>query len=172
MTKPLNVEISILKAFAIIAVVVSHHFNPFPFFFPANSYHLALFLFAAGYFHSVDHERKPLHYIGKRFMWLMSVYYLYHLYHALELHLLWKNGIELGWIAPALPELYYYPFMTFSSYGFGFPMWFVLQLFIAQIVFLFIRAALRPLKVNETILLLFFFAVALGAVVLSVARCL
>ena len=163
--KPTNVEMSILKGFGIIAVVISHHLNPIPAVFPANSYHMALFLFAAGYFHSYAQDNHPFRYILKRAMWLLTVFYAYHLFHALELYILWQNGIEMGGAPPQFPQLLYYPLITFTTYGLGFPMWFVMQLLIAQSVLVLLRWLIQPLKLPEWQITLVLLA---GAVVATV----
>jgi len=165
-TKYLNNEISLLKAFGIIAVVISHHLNPSPEYFTANSYEVPLFFFASGYLYSIKYEDRPLQYIKKRFVWFLSVFYIYHLYHALELYLLNDNGIIHG-TPPEFPQFFYYPFVTFSSYWFGFPMWFVLQLFIVQILYLFIRKLLRLFETNDWVYALIFFPLALLSTVLA-----
>lgn len=165
--KSLNIEMSLLKAFGIIGVVVSHHINSVPAFFPTNSFVIPLFFFASGYFYAPKIESKPLLYLEKRAFWFFTVFYVYHLFHALELYVLWQNGIKLGWGAPTFPQFIYYPFQTMSSYGLGFPMWFVMQLFVGQIVYLAIRMALRSLRINDHIYLAAFFALALVSVMLS-----
>jgi fucose 4-O-acetylase-like acetyltransferase len=168
MSKPINIEMSLLKAFGIIAVVTSHRWVQFPYLFAPTMYHIGLFFFASGYFYSLRHEDRPFPYLRTRLVWLFSVFYVYHLYHALELHLMWQNGIEMGWAPPQFPQLLYYPFITFSSYGLGFAMWFVLQLFVTQIAYLAIRRILRSTGANEWGYLIFFFSFALFATALSV----
>jgi fucose 4-O-acetylase-like acetyltransferase len=163
--KPTNVEMSILKAIGIMAVVISHHLNPTPALFPANSFHMALFLFAAGYFHSYAQDDHPFRYMLKRATWLLTVFYAYHLFHALELHILWQNGFELGGAPPQFPQLLYYPLITFNTYGLGFPMWFIMQLLLAQSVMVLIRWLIQPMKLPEWQITLIFLA---GAVVATV----
>lgn len=149
MAKATNTEMSILKGIGIIAVVISHHLNPTPALFPANSFHMALFLFAAGYFHTYAQDDHPFRYMVKRAVWLLTVFYAYHLFHALELHLLWQNGIRLGGGPPEFPQLLYYPLITLNTYGLGFPMWFVMQLLVAQSVLVLLRWLVQPLKLAE-----------------------
>jgi fucose 4-O-acetylase-like acetyltransferase len=162
-------EMSLLKAFGIIAVVVSHHMNPTPGFFPANSYHIALFLFASGYFYSTTAEENPLPYLRKRLIWLLGVFYLYHLFHAVELYTLWEFGIHMGGIKPIFPQALYYPIQALNSYGLGFAMWFVLQLFLAQFMLLALRILLRAIRMHEWHITAFFFVLALAATTLSEA---
>jgi fucose 4-O-acetylase-like acetyltransferase len=166
--RALNIEISILKALGIMAVVVSHHLNPEPAFFPPNSFHIALFMFAAGYFHSTQAEERPVRYLLKRVVWLLTIFYPYHLYHALEHQLLWDQGIRFGNEPPLFPELLY-SFALFKTYGLGFPMWFVMQLFVSQCLLLLVRWALRVIGPNETPKMLFFLALGIAAIALAEA---
>lgn len=168
MTKTLNTEINLLKAFGIIAVVIAHHQNPYPYFFAATSFHMALFFFASGYFYKPSNEDSPLRYIKKRAVWFFAVFYVYHLYHALELHIMWQSGIPMGWGPPVWPQWIYYPFVTFSSYGLGFSMWFVMQLFVVQIAYMLLRRLFRFLKLSELDYTLLLFGMAVLATGLSV----
>ena len=61
----MNVEMNIIKALAIIAMVVGHSRGPWV----ANVYlyHMALFIFVSGYFYNEKYSENPKELIIKRF---------------------------------------------------------------------------------------------------------
>lgn len=151
--KNTNIELTILKALGIIAVVSCHiGFNIFNILgiplsktvelFPEYSYHMPLFIFASGYFYKRIYECNLLHLIKKRFSSLIK-YTKCNLFYFILCFILINTGILSRKVNFNIHSLFIEPFLGGFQFYFNGPGWFVPFLFILQVSFSGLRKALR-----------------------------
>lgn len=165
-----NFKLSYVRALAVIAVVLAHAdlggsymvpyinylfewFSPFSFMIPA-------FFFVAGYF--FEETPKIFGYIKKRFQRLVIPYYLWNLFYAVVFFAVTSIGL-LQWVYSInLNTFFVQPWITGNQYAFNLATWFVLALFLVQVVYIIIRKTLVKLKfTNEYLLFAVFLALGL-----------
>lgn len=159
-----NKEMNILKAIAIIAVVCGHaSINVLGNTFPDYSYHMALFFFIAGYFYKEDDEKSKIKYIAKKAKRLLIPLFLYNIFYALITIFIFKKlGILLSSL-PSLATIFINPFLTGKLHVLNNPLWFIAQLFVTLITFIFIYAGIKKITKNKIAHFIFFLALtALG----------
>lgn len=166
-----NKKFMVLSALCIF-MVVDHHtftaFNLFGDFIPYNSFFMPLFVFISGYFNKVDSDTKLLPYILKKVKTLIIPYAgLSLLIFAIKLLLDW---FKLG-LVPEVPS-WYFPYalervFTIGSFeAMATPMWFVLPLFLALILYSILKKLLAKIW-NSYVMLAFFCAMHLIVVYLA-----
>lgn len=165
-----NNKINVLKALAIMLVVSGHLEFSLLGIFPPYSFHIALFFFISGYLFDEKYLTNISTFIQKRAKSLLLPYFLY-------------SGVYLGitiiiakltnkfWGMPiSLKNFFITPFLNGHQLDLSCPLWFVPQLFISLVVFLFAFKTLKNLKDNRYFHLGVFLALALAAIVLSQYR--
>lgn len=153
-----NIELTLLKALGIIAVVSCHlGINIFNIIgipislttelFPEYSYHMPLFIFASGYFYKRSHESNLIGLGIKRFSSIIKYMKCNLFYFALSFIL-----ISLGFLSRDIDftfkSLFIEPFLGGFQFYFNGPAWFVPFLFLLQITFVGIRKVIG-LKFNS-----------------------
>ena len=165
-----NNKINVLKALAIMAVVSSHlEFSIIP-FFPPFSYHLALFFFISGYLFKEEYLEKIHDFIVKRVKSLLVPYALYTLfYFAVTISIAKLTGKFWGMEINAKNYILT-PFLNGHQLDLSCPLWFVTQLFMSMIMFLFVYRQLKSFKDNKWVHLSIFFIISLLAIPLAEYR--
>lgn len=160
MDKVLSDKINILKALAIILVVSGHlEFRLFD-MFPPYSFQLALFFFISGMLFKDKYLDNVAEFIKRRVKSLLVLYFIYSAFYAIVTVVIEKFtgkfwGMELSW-----KNFFITPFLNGHQFDLSCPMWFVTQLFITMVTFLFLQRQFRelPEKVKFIIYTAFGFA--------------
>ena len=153
-----NIDLTILKAFGIIAVVSCHlgesifkfiglPISPTMELFPEYSYHMPLFIFASGYFYKTIYESDILKLAKKRFSSIKK-YMLCNLFYLILSFILVKFGLLLMDLEFNLKSLFIEPFLGGFQFYFNGPAWFVPFLFLLQITYISLRKVIS-LKFNS-----------------------
>lgn len=144
-----NIDLTILKAFGIIAVISCHlgesifkfigiPISPTMELFPEYSYHMPLFIFASGYFYKTIYESDILKLIKKRFLSIKK-YMLCNLFYLVLSFVLVKFGLLLMDLEFNLKSIFIEPFLGGFQFYFNGPAWFVPFLFLLQITYVSLR---------------------------------
>lgn len=157
MDKVFSEKINMLKALAIILVVSGHlEFSVFG-MFPPYSFQLALFFFISGMLFKEKYIDDVSTYFVKRIKSLLVPYFCYEVFYLMITSILAKySGHFLG-DTPSLKTFFVTPFLNGHQLLLCAPLWFVPQLFMTLIVFLYLMRLLR--KIPDKYGKLAFFAV-------------
>lgn len=148
-----NIEFTVLKALGIISVVSCHiGVNVFSIVglpvsltnkvFPEYSYNMPLFIFASGYFYKRMSESDIRGLIVKRFPSLIK-YMKCNIFYFLLCFILINIGLLHRNVEFSLRSLLVEPFLGGFQFYFNGPGWFVLFLFLLQILFTWLRKLCR-----------------------------
>lgn len=175
-----NIELTILKALGIIAVVSGHiGINLFNIIgiplslttrlFPEYSYHIPLFIFASGYFYKRIYESSMFELCIKRFNNLIK-YTKSNLFYCILSFALIKFGFLVRNIDFSFKSLLIEPFLGGFQFYFNGPGWFVPFLFLLQLIYIGTRKILK-LKFfslrTEFVFLIFLVGIGIISTVLS-----
>ena len=138
MDRVLSNKINILKALAIILVVSGHLEFRFFDMFPPYSFQLALFFFISGMLFKDKYLDNVLEYVKRRVKSLLVLYFLYSAFYAIVTIGLEKLTGKFWGMELNLKNFLITPFLNGHQFDLSCPMWFVPQLFITMIVFLFL----------------------------------
>lgn len=160
---------TILKALAMILVVLGHVDSHKFSWFPPYSFHLTIFFFVSGYFYKEIYEKDMFLFARKKFNSLVVPYFLYNFCYAVLTFLL---RTRLNIVVDAtenfnLKSFFIMPFINGHQYMLYLAAWFVLQLFVIQLVFLAVHSILKKLITSKEFHLMFFLLVALLATYLA-----
>ena len=163
MDKVFSGEITLLKALAIMLVVSGHlEFSIFG-MFPPYSFQLALFFFISGMLFKDKYLDEVAIYFIRRIKSLLVPYFAYEAVYLLITFAMVPVIGSFWGDAPSLKNLFITPFTTGHQLNFIAPMWFVTQLFMTMIVFLFLMRVMRPIK-NKWIHLIFYAFLGFSAI--------
>jgi len=163
MDKVFSNKINLLKALAIMLVVSGHlEFSIFG-MFPPYSFQLALFFFISGMLFKEKYIDDVQTYFVRRIKSLLLPYFGYEtVYLAITLIIAKYSGHFLG-DTPSVKSFFITPFLNGHQLLLCAPLWFVTQLFITLMVFLYLMRLLRniPDKFGR---LCFFTVLGFGAI--------
>lgn len=146
MDKVFSGQITLLKAFAIMLVVSGHLEFSILGMFPPYSFQLALFFFISGMLFKDKYLDNVDEYLIKRIKSLLVPYFAYEaVYLLITFALVPVIGGFFGEPA-SLKNFFITPFLNGHQLYLCAPLWFVPQLFMTLIVFLFLMRALRPIN--------------------------
>jgi fucose 4-O-acetylase-like acetyltransferase len=118
------------------------------------------FFFVSGYFY--EETPKIFSYVKKRFKRLVIPYYSWNLFYAVVFFAVTSIGLVQWVYSVNLSSFFVQPWITGNQYLFNLAAWFVLSLFLIQVVFVLIRRTFNKLKLtNEYFLFAFFLALGL-----------
>ncbi len=167
MGKEFSNEINLLKALAIMLVVSGHLEFSLLGIFPPYSFQLALFFFISGYLFKDKYINDVQTYLINRVKSLLVPYFLYSAFYTVVTIIIYKLT-NVFWGKPiTLKNFFITPFLNGHQLDLSCPLWFVTQLFITLIVFLFIMRALTKTTSNKFIHLGIFTVLGLIAIPLS-----
>lgn len=163
MDKTFSGEITLLKALAIILVVSGHlEFSLFG-MFPPYSFQLALFFFISGMLFKDKYLGDVATYFNRRIKSLLIPYFSYEaLYLIITLAMVPIVGKFLG-DSPSFKNFFITPFVNGHQLLLCAPLWFVPQLFMTMIVFLFLMRLFSKIE-NKYIVLAIFACLGFGAI--------
>ena len=165
--KEFSNKVNVLKAFAILLVVSGHlEFSLFGMFTP-YSFQLALFFFISGYLFKEKYLDEVLTFIQRRAKTLLLPYFWYNLFYLGVTVLIFKLTGKFWGMPISLKNFFITPFLNGHQFDLSCPLWFVTQLFITMIVFLFLFRAIKNVKDNKYFHLGFFAILGFLAIPLS-----
>lgn len=163
-----NKEMTIFKALGIMAVVMGHSGYSVSKTFPPYSFHMALFIFASGYFYKDEYEENLKLFFKKRFKSIIVPYFLYNLFFAVVTYLIFiKYNLSLGTppdfnnMILTLKNFFVQPFIDGHQYFLYLSAWFMIYLFTVQIAFILFYKSLKKITLNKHIHLIIFTLIAI-----------
>lgn len=160
-------KVTVLKALAILLVVSGHlEFSLLGMFTP-YSFQLALFFFISGYLFKEKYLDDVENFIKRRSQTLLVPYFWYNLFYMGVTLLIAKLtgkfwGMPLSW-----KNFFITPFLNGHQFDLSCPLWFVTQLFMTMITFLFVFRVLRGIKDNKFFHLAVFTVIGVLAIPLT-----
>ncbi len=160
-------KVNLLKALAIMLVVSGHLEFSLLGIFPPYSFQLALFFFISGYLFKEKYLDDVQTFLKRRAQTLLVPYFLYNLFYLGVTVLIFKLTGKF-WGAPiSLKNFFITPFLNGHQLDLACPLWFVTQLFITMVVFLFLFRSIKSFKNNKIFHLTFFTIIGISAIPLS-----
>ena len=161
MIKAQNKQFLILQAIAIILVVVGHMYSASSAqnALQIYSYHMALFVFISGYFFKIESVSNIPLFIWGKMKRLVIPYFAWNLVYAIILFVLIKRGVVGDFHGVKYDDIFtvrrffIQPWIDGYQYILNLAAWFVLILFITQVLYVVIRFFYEKLKVNNEWLL-------------------
>lgn len=148
-------QISILQCLAIIFVVAGHvgGLNIFGEWFPIYSFHIPLWFFISGYLYKNEVEESFRRFLWKKVKRLVIPYFILNTcYGIIALFLTKKHIIDYG-IKGGWEDFLIKPWQEGNQFGLDMAGWFVLALFLTQILYVSIRVILKKIEIeNEYII--------------------
>lgn len=162
-----NNKINFLKAIAIMIIVSGHlEFSLIP-MFPPYSFHIALFFFISGYLFKEKYLNSVYEFIVRKAKSLLVPYYLYIAFYLVVTLIIAKLTGKFWGMPINLKNYLITPFLNGHQLDLACPLWFVAQLFITLIFFLFVFRKLKNIKDNKWFHLGVFFVLALISTAMS-----
>lgn len=143
MNSVISDKINILKAIA-IALVVSGHLE-FSIFgmFPPYSFQLALFFFISGMLFKDKYLDNVQEFIKRRVKSLLVPYFLYSAFYCVLTVVIFKLTGKFWGMDLSFKNFFITPFLNGHQFDLSCPLWFVPQLFITMMCFLFLERVMR-----------------------------
>ena len=137
--------------------------------FPKGSFHLALFTFSSGYFYKNKYDELPLAFVKNKFRKLIVPMYCWNLFYAVVIMAMQLNGFEFGAGNVTIKKIVYDPWINGQQFILNLGGWFVVPLFLVQVIVMLTRFFTRKWKgiIKDTFLLLFFVSLGLWGVSLA-----
>ena len=145
MDKVFSDKINLLKALAIILVVSGHLEFRFFDMFPPYSFQLALFFFISGMLFKDKYLDKVGEFIKRRIKSLLVLYFLYSAFYCIVTIIIEKLTGKFWGMELSFKNFFITPFLNGHQFDLSCPMWFVMQLFITMVTFLFLQRQFRNL---------------------------
>ena len=167
MQEEFSTKVTMLKALAILLVVSGHlEFSLMGMFTP-YSFQLALFFFISGYLFKIKYLDDVPGFITRRAKSLLLPYFFYNLFYLMVTVLIFKWTGKFWGEPISLKNFFITPFLNGHQFNLSCPLWFVTQLFISMIVFLFLFRVFIRMKDNKSFHLVLFSIIGLSAIPLS-----
>lgn len=123
-------------------------------FFKLYSFHLGLFVFCSGYLFKKNSYENVLKFTWKKFKRLIIPMYIWHFIYGIFANILHIKGFTIGG-SLTLKNILIMPLITGHQFGYSLSLWFVVPLFILEIVS---AIMMKVLKNKEYILFILYFA--------------
>ena len=177
-TTNIDYRFKILYAIGIIFVVSGHCGLPVQIltdWFPYYSFHLALFVFASGYFYKPENENHIFRYILKKIKTLLIPLYLYNLFYAMFVYCTHQFGFSLGQTISFQTLIIEPWFGGGHQFVYNLGGWFVAPLFTLEIINIFFRFICNKLnikkwKYHEFAYCILFFCIGLFGIHLAITN--
>ncbi len=158
-------EMTLLKALAIMLVVSGHLEFSLLGIFPPYSFQIALFFFISGCLFKDKYLDDVTQFVKKRVKNLLVPYYLYTAFYLVVTIVIAKLTGKFWGMPVTLKNYILTPFLNGHELDLSCPLWFVTQLFMTLMVFLFLLRQLR--NFNKYIILCVFVILGISAIFLS-----
>ena len=145
MDKVFSDKINMLKALAIILVVSGHLEFRFFDMFPPYSFQLTLFFFISGMLFKDKYLNNVGEFIKRRIKSLLVLYFLYSAFYCIVTIIIDKLTGKFWGMELSFKNFFITPFLNGHQIDLSCPMWFVTQLFITMITFLFLQRQFKNL---------------------------
>lgn len=156
MGKMFSDEINILKALAIMLVVSGHFEFSLLGIFPPYSFQIALFFFISGCLFKDKYLDNVSEFFERRVKSLLVPYFLYNLFY-MGITLFIAKSTGKFWGMPlSFKNFFITPFLNGHQFDLSCPLWFVTQLFMTLITFLFLMRSINNATKNKFVHLAFF----------------
>lgn len=168
--RSLNEQFLILQSIGIILVVIGHKggISLFSDWFPVYSFHMPLFIFISGYFYKKESAFDLKGFLIKKIKNLIVPYFIWNLIYGLIVFILRRMDIINFGGEINLNNLFIEPWKGGHQFSFNLAAWFVLALFIVQVIYILIRIVLGFMKIkNEYILMILFIIIGCTGVYLA-----
>lgn len=162
-------EMNMLKALAILLVVSGHLEFSLLGIFPPYSFQLALFFFISGCLFKDKYLDNVAEFVDRRIKSLLVPYFWYNLFYLGVTVLIARLTGKFWGEEISLKNFFITPFLNGHQFDLSCPLWFVTQLFMTMITFLFLFRILKGAKDNKIFHLLFFAILGFAAIPLSKA---
>lgn len=149
-------KINLLKAFAIMLVVSGHLEFSILGMFPPYSFQLALFFFISGMLFKEKYLSDVGTFVKRRLKSLLLPYFLYEIFYVFVTWLIFHLTGKWWGETLTIKSLLLTPFLNGHQLDLSCPLWFVPQLFITMISFLFLMKFLFKITDNKFIHLAIF----------------
>ena len=156
MDKFFSNEMNVLKALAILLVVSGHLEFSLLGIFPPYSFQLVLFFFISGCLFKDKYLNDVSAFVERRIKSLLVPYFWYNLFYLGVTCLIAKLTGKFWGMPVSLKNFFITPFLNGHQFDLSCPLWFVTQLFMTMITFLFLFRGLNSLTKNKFIHLGFF----------------
>ena len=167
MNEDFSTKVDLMKALAILLVVSGHlEFSLLGMFTP-YSFQLALFFFISGYLFKDKYLNDVVTFIERRFKSLLVPYFWYNLFYMGVTILIFHLSGKFWGKPISLKNFFITPFLNGHQFDLSCPLWFVTQLFMTMIAFLFIFRVLKAAKDNKFFHLAVFTILGVSAIPLS-----
>lgn len=167
MEKVFSNEVNLLKALAIMLVLSGHLEFSLLGIFPPYSFHMALFFFISGYLFKDKYLSDVKTYFKHRVKSLLLPYFLYTTFYTFVTIFIAKLTSKFWGLPLSLKNFFVTPFLNGHQLDLACPLWFVTQLFMTMIVFLFLFKILKKFSDNKFFHLSIFALLGLMAIPLS-----
>ncbi len=142
-------RVNVLKALAILLVVSGHlEFSLLGMFTP-YSFQLALFFFISGYLFKDKYLDDVANFVERRVKTLLQPYFLYSIFYLGVTAVIAKLTGKWWGMPLSFKNFLITPFLNGHQFDLSCPLWFVTQLFMTMITFLFAFRVLKGIKDNR-----------------------
>lgn len=167
MDKVFSNKVNVLKALAILLVVSGHLEFSLLGIFPPYSFQLALFFFISGYLFKDKYLDEAGTFVERRFHTLLVPYFLYNVFYLGVTVIIAKLTGKFWGMPITLKNFFITPFLNGHQFDLSCPLWFVTQLFMTMIIFLFLMRVFRGIKNNKGLYFGLFGLLGIAAIPLS-----
>lgn len=167
MDKVFSNEMNVLKALAILLVVSGHLEFSLLGIFPPYSFQLALFFFISGCLFKEKYLNDVATFVERRIKSLLVPYFWYNLFYMLVTILIAKLTGKFWGMPLSFKNFFMTPFLNGHQFDLSCPLWFVTQLFMTMITFLFLFRVLNAVSKNKFVHLIFFTILGILAIPFS-----
>lgn len=164
MEKIFSDEINILKALAIMLVVSGHLEFSLLGIFPPYSFQIALFFFISGCLFKDKYLNSVTEFFEKRIKSLLVPYFWYNLFYMCVTILIAKLTGKFWGMPLSFKNFFITPFLNGHQFDLSCPLWFVTQLFMTLITFLYLMRFFSNATKNKFIHLAIFTLIGLLAI--------
>ena len=169
-----NKKMMILSFIGIIIVVLGHTGNAFKLasdIFPYYSFHMALFVFISGYFYNNKYENNVFGkdgYIIKKVKKMLIPYFIWNLIYGIIVNIFKKFNIISYGEKIGIYSYFIRPWTTGHQYILNIAAWFVLALFLVNIIYIIIRKLVTKLKLwNDNVFIIIFLLISILSIYIS-----
>ncbi len=157
-------KVDVMKALAILLVVSGHlEFSLLGMFTP-YSFQLAFFFFISGYLFKEKYLTDVVTFVKRRFTTLLIPYFWYNIFYLGVTVLIAKLTGKFWGMPLSLKNFFITPFLNGHQFDLACPLWFVTQLFVTMIVFLFLFRVFKAAKDNKYFHLAVFAIIGISAI--------
>lgn len=158
--KRVNYTMKLMYALGILFVVSGHvvktgGISLFYEWFPPYSFHLALFAFCSGYFYEEKNENEVGTYIIKKIKKFIVPLYVWNFIYGLFVLITHQFGFSIG-ANFSIYNLLIMPIVHGMKFHYNLASWFLMSLFLVQVVYIVLRKIVALKKHKELILIIIF----------------